>query len=100
MGAQRIGDLGQLTDEEIPRPVLHRHGLLCLGLDRHETHGRPRDGFTDRLRVCGIGLSAPDEGLDIGWRHEPDVMAKLDQFPCPVVRAGTGFHADQTGPQP
>jgi hypothetical protein len=28
-------------------------------------------------------------------RHQAHLMAELRQFACPIVRCGTGFHADQ-----
>lgn len=77
MGADRVHKLGQLMDEEVPRPTGHQNGLLDLCLDRHEAHRRSEHGGADRLGICGIRLPAPDEELDAAWRHHPHVMPHL-----------------------
>ena len=69
--------------------------------------------LTNRFRINGIGRrenSPPDclltrltatldIGLDVGRRHEADLVAEPGQFPRPEMRPGTGLHADQAGCQ-
>ena len=50
----------------------------------------------DRLGIVRIIFLTLDERLHIGGRNEPDVMAKLDQFPPPEVRASTSLHHHHT----
>jgi hypothetical protein len=33
--------------------------------------------------------------FDAAGLHQPDVVAELDQLPCPVMRTRASFHADQ-----
>ena len=95
MGTDRIRQLRQLADKEIPRPVAHQHRLLHCGLDRHETHRGLGHGGADRLSIGGIGLAPLHEGLDVGGRDQPHLMAELRQFPRPVVGSGAGFRANK-----
>jgi hypothetical protein len=48
MGADRLGKLGQRTDQKIPRPVAHQHRLPDLGLDGHEARSAPLNDPPDR----------------------------------------------------
>ncbi len=76
-----------------------QHRLLLYGLDRHETHVRPRHRLTNRLSIVAIVLVALHVRLDELRRHELDLVAQLDELARPVVRTGTGFHANQAGCQ-
>ena len=71
--------------------------LLLLGLDRNEAHARSLHSFTDGLSIRRIVLLPLDEWLDVGWRHQSNGMTQFADFSCSVVRAGTGFHRDDTG---
>ena len=71
-------------------------GLVIFGsLNPHETHGRTPHRLTACLRVGGIVLIALDVGLHIRCRHQADLVAQLRQLTRPMVRRGTGFHADE-----
>lgn len=62
--ANGIDNLRPLADQHLPDAVDHEHLLLLLLLDRDESHGRPRHGFTDRFRIRSIVLVGLDEGAD------------------------------------
>jgi len=70
----------------------HRRPLRLFALHGHEAHRRPLRRFTDRLGIGRIVLLPLDEGLDVGRRDEPHVMAQLADLAAPVVRAAAGFH--------
>ena len=53
-------------------------------------------GFRDRVSVPEIVLVGLAERLGIGWRHLPHVMTGRDQLAGYIVRAHTGFDADQS----
>jgi hypothetical protein len=71
------------------------NGLRLFRLDRHKAHVRPAHGFADGLGIIGVVLAALAVGGDELGRHQSGIVAQLDQFPCPVVGAGTGLDADQ-----
>ena len=73
----------------------HEGRLLVDRLDGDEPHGRPGHRLADRGGIGGIVLAAPHVRLHVGWRHQPDRMAELDEFARPVMRRGAGLHADQ-----
>src|SRR6266436_5479181 len=73
----------------------HQLVLLFGRLNPYKTHGRAAHRLTDCLRVGGIVLIALDVGLHILRWHQTDLMAQLRQLACPMVRRGTGLHADQ-----
>jgi hypothetical protein len=95
MRTQRVDDLGALTYQHIARAVLHQLTLLFGRLDLHETHSRAPNSFADRLGVGGIVLVALDVSLHIPRRHQAHLVAELYQLARPIVRRGTGPHADQ-----
>ena len=58
----------------------------------------PGDGFADGGgigRIVLAALAAHAVGGDELGGHQFDGVAVLPEQPCPVVRAGAGFHADQ-----
>jgi hypothetical protein len=61
MAADRIDDLGPLTDQKITSAKHNGGSLLLLALHRHKTHGRSLCGFADRLRIGRIILLPFDE---------------------------------------
>jgi hypothetical protein len=73
--------------------------LLGFGLDRDEAHRRPAHRLADRRRVRRILLVPPDIGFRVGRRDQPYVVAQSGQLARPVMRRGTGFHADQAARQ-
>ena len=95
MGTNRVGKLGELADEQIPRSVAHQHRPLHLGLDRHEAHRGLGHSSADRLCIRSIGLAPLDEGLDVRGRDQPHLMAELCQLTRSIMRPGTGFHPNQ-----
>src|SRR5271166_2232198 len=75
--------------------MLHQPTLLLDRLHLHKSHRRPAYRLADRLRVGRIVLVALDISLHILRRHQPNLVAELRQLPCPVVRGGTGLHANE-----
>lgn len=61
--ADHVHDLGTLADNQIPRTMNGKYGLLVLGLDLDETHGWAARCFADRLGIRRIGLVALHIGL-------------------------------------
>jgi hypothetical protein len=55
--------------------------------------------LADRLGVGRIGLVALDVGLHILRWHQTNLVTKLRQLTRPVMRGGTGLHANQAGRQ-
>jgi hypothetical protein len=76
--------------------MLHQPALLLGRLRPHKSHRRPANRLADCLRVRRIVLVALDVRLHVFRRHQPNLVAELRQLACPVVRRGTGFHANQT----
>src|SRR6266403_5549985 len=76
----------------------HQLALLLGRLNPHETHGRAPHRLTDCLRVGGIVLIALDVSLHILRWRQTDLVAQLRQLARPMVRRGTGLHADQAQP--
>ena len=54
-----------------------------------------RHRLADGGRVGSIVLVALDIRLHIARRHQPHIVPERSELPRPVVRCGTGFHADQ-----
>jgi hypothetical protein len=87
--------LRPLPQQKIARPVLHQPTLLLGRLHPHKSHRRPADRLADRLRVGRIVLTALDVSLHILRRHQTNLMTELRQLTCPVMRGGTGLHANE-----
>lgn len=98
--AEPVVERGAFFDEALPGAVQAEDGLLIDILDRDETHVGPGDGFADGRGIGGVILAAlaahPVRRHELG-SHQFDGVAEAAEFSCPVVGAGTGFHADQTG---
>ena len=69
--------------------------LLVDVLGRHKAHGRPRHRFRDGLGIAHVVFVRLDIRLDKLGRHELDLVAMLAEASRPVMRAATGFHADE-----
>ena len=61
--------------------------------------GRPT-ALADRFGVGGVVLLPLDVGFDIGWRHQPHLVAERKQFPRLMVRGGACLDADHATRQP
>src|SRR5215813_3201169 len=94
--AQSVDALGALPYQEITGSEHDTVRLLLFALDRNKAHGWPLGRFTDGLCIGGIVLLPLDERLDVGRRDQAHMMAQLTDLTRPVVRAGTGFHRDDT----
>jgi hypothetical protein len=81
MGAKCIGYGVLLANEKMPRAVEHQAALLLWSLSLYKPHGRPPHRLANRLRVCGIVLLSLDIRLHVGWRHQPNRMAKRFELP-------------------
>src|SRR5262249_7487079 len=77
----------------------HQLALLLGRLHRHKTHGRAANRLTTRFRVNRIVLVALDVSLHVFRRHQTNLVTKLRQLTCPIMRRGTRLHADQAGRQ-
>ncbi|CAB3775015.1 hypothetical protein LMG29542_08397 [Paraburkholderia humisilvae] len=97
-----VVDRGALLDETLPCPMQAQRGLLMFILQRHETHARTGHRFADGCcigRVILAALARHPVRRHKFWRHQLDRMAVPLEHPCPVMRARTGFHTDETGRQ-
>jgi len=95
--ADRLHERAALAHEQVAHAVEAAPGLLRLGLDRDEAHGRARDRLADRLGVARVGLVALDVGLHVLRRHRPHLVPEPGQEPPPVVRRPAGLHPDERG---
>src|SRR5258708_19736282 len=95
MRPQCIDQLGALAHQQIACSMQHQLALLLGRLNPYETHGWAPHRLTDCLRVGGIVLIALDVGLHILRWHQTDLVAQLRQLTRPMMRRGTGLHADE-----
>lgn len=98
VGADRVDQRRALPDEQLTRPVQHKHRLLVHCLDRHEAHRGPRHCFANRLGIGSVVLVALDVGLHIARRHQSHFVAELDQLACPMMGGRAGLHTNQARP--
>jgi hypothetical protein len=98
--ADRVDQLGALADEQVAHPVQHQRRLLRLALDRDEAHRRPCHRLADGRGVGGVVLAAPEVGLDVLRRHQPDLVPELPELARPEVGGRASLHADEAGLQP
>jgi DNA modification methylase len=83
----RSGRLEELALHPTVKPV-------ALVAHADKAHRWPRHRFTDARGVGRVILLPAHIGLDIGRRHYPDVMAKLEQLARPMMGRTTGFQPD------
>src|SRR4051812_570577 len=81
--------------QSLARSVYRQQRLLLCRLHRDEAHIRPRHRLADRLGIVAVALVRLHVRLYKLWRHQTHRMAQFPELPRPVVRAATGFHADQ-----
>lgn len=92
-----VVERGTLFDEALSDAVQTENGLLIDALDRDEAHVGPGAGFADGGRIVLAAFAAhPVAGVELRG-HQSDRVAEAAELACPVVRPGTGFHADPTG---
>src|SRR3954471_4164769 len=94
MTAQRVDDLGALTDQEVARSEDHGRSLLRLALHGHEPHRWTLGCFADRLSIGHIVLLAFNERLHVRRRDQSDFVAEFSDRASPVVRARARLHRD------
>jgi hypothetical protein len=99
MRPQRIDHLGLLPQQQIARAMLHQPALLLGRLDLHKTHGRAANRLADRLGVGRVVLVALDVSLHVFRRHQTNLVTEPRQLTRPIMRRGTGLHANQAGRQ-
>ena len=85
MRPQRIDEGRSLADQQVANLVRHQNALLLSRLHRDKAHCRLRHGFADGLGICRIGLASFHVGLDVGRRHEPNVMAERHELATPMM---------------
>jgi hypothetical protein len=83
--AKRIDQLRALRHQHLARLVMHEHRLVRQRAHVDKAHRRPCHRFTDSSGVGRVILLPAHIGLDIGRRHDPDVMAKLEQLTRPIM---------------
>src|SRR6266567_1505731 len=71
------------------------HVLLIDVLGRHKAHGRTRHRFRDRFGIAAVVFIRLDVRLDELRCHELHLVAIRMEASCPVMRAATGFYADE-----
>src|SRR4051812_43763213 len=100
MGAYGVDQHGALAHQQIACPMQHQDGLLLFGLDRHEYHVRPHQGFDDCGCVVSVVLlAALNVGLDLGGCDQPHRMAQRRNPASPVVGGSARLHAHDAGRQ-
>jgi hypothetical protein len=99
MAAQRIDRLRPLPDQKFSDPKDRRCLLGFFALYGHEAHRRALRGFTNGLGVSSSILLPLDEGLHIGGRDEPHLVAQLADLAASVVGTAARLHRHNTGPQ-
>jgi hypothetical protein len=62
---------------------------LLFALHGHEPHARTLCCFADRLGIDRVILLPLHERLYIGWRDQPNFMAKLGELTGPVMCSAT-----------
>src|SRR3954469_15278819 len=82
MTAQRVDDLGALTDQEVARSEDHGRSLLRLALHGHEPHRWTLGCFADRLSIGHIVLLAFNERLHVRRR-----ISRTSWPSSPIARA-------------
>ena len=95
MCPQGIDHLGPLPHQQIACSMLHQSTLLLGRLRPHKSHPRPANRLADRLGVRRVVFVALDVSLHVLRRHQTNLVTELRQLTCPVVRGGTGLHANQ-----
>src|SRR6266568_1860076 len=73
--------------------------LLSDVLDRHKAHGRTRHRFRDGLGITAVVFVRLDVWLDKLRSHELHLVAIRAEASRPIMRATTGFDADEHGGQ-
>src|ERR1700730_7877575 len=66
-----------------------------LGPPPHNCAPRPANLPPYCLPACCLVFVALDVSFHILRRHQPNLVAELRQLTCPVVRGGTGLHANE-----
>jgi hypothetical protein len=70
------------------------HVQLFIGLDRHEAHPWPSNGFGDGLGIDEVALVGLHKRLHVLRRNEPNFMALLAQSLAKETRSCAGFHTN------
>jgi len=97
--SQGVDQHSSLTDEQGSCAMYDQDRLLFLTLDGDKSHRRASDGFTNRLGVDGVVLTAFEIWLHISRGHEPHSMPQPLEFSSPVMRRAASLDSDHTGMQ-
>ena len=92
MATQRIERRCALAREQLARPMAHQRGLVVDRTHRHEPLARTTHRLVDRRRVNLVVPVAPDIGLHMRGRQQPNFMSELYQSPSPMMRRGARLH--------
>lgn len=74
---------------------IHCEEAVGATLHRHEAHARSRHRLADCFYIGCVVLAAPEVGLDVARRHQPDLVAERDQFARQMVRSRARLDTDQ-----
>ena len=74
----------------------HQHGLLVCALDGGKSHRGSYDSLRNGFGIGRIMFIGLEKGTDILRGNQPHVVALGLELTGPVMRAATGFHANQT----
>src|SRR5262245_10695225 len=84
-----------LADEPLTHAMERLDILLVDVLDLHQAHGRTRHRFRDRLGITAVVFIRLDVRFDKLGRHELDLVPMFAKASRPIMRATTGFDADE-----
>ena len=96
MPAKCVDQLRALRHRHFAQLVMYERRLVLRRAHSDKAHRRLCHRFADLGGSGRIILLPAHIGFDIGWRHHPRVMAKLDKLARPMMGRTAGFHTDKT----
>ena len=96
MPAKCVDQLRALRHQHFAQLVMYERRLVLQRAHSDKAHRRLCHRFADLGGSGRIILLPAHIGFDIGWRHHPRVMAKLDKLARPMMGRTAGFHTDKT----
>lgn len=70
--------------------------MLLFALHQHEAHARSPHRLTNCFCIGRVVLAALGVGLYVARRHQPDLVAKRDQFAPQMVRSRARLDTDHS----
>src|SRR5262249_36875934 len=93
--ADLIDHAGPLAHKARAHAMQSEQVHLFRSLDRHKVHCRPLHLLRDRLGIAVVVLVTFEERLHVLRRDQTNIVSKRGELAGDVMRAATGFHADQ-----